>query len=57
MKEITKEKDEWGQWVIYVYKCNKFKYEHPDTIKNDLCKHNLNGFIKSDIIDKDENYF
>jgi len=40
MKNIKKEKDEWGHWVIYVYECDKFKYEHPDTIKN-LCQHDF----------------
>ena len=38
MKKIKKEKDDWGHWVIYVYECDKFKYEHPDTVVEDLCQ-------------------
>lgn len=31
MKKIYKQKDDWGQQVIYVEKCNNFKYEDYDT--------------------------
>ncbi len=50
MKEITKEKDEWGQWVIYVWKCSNFEYEHPDTPKVMLCQHDLENSEEDDII-------
>ena len=33
MKKIWREKDDWGQDVIYVEECEKFKYEHYDTPK------------------------
>lgn len=38
MKKVKKEKDELGQWVIYVEECEKFVYEHPDTPKTKLCE-------------------
>lgn len=41
MKVITREKDEWGDWVIYVTECEKFTYEHPDTPKMMLCQHDF----------------
>lgn len=30
MKEIKKYKDSWGQYVIYVSKCEKYEYENQD---------------------------
>lgn len=30
MTKITKEKDSWGEWVIYVNRCKKFEEENPD---------------------------
>ena len=33
MKKITKQKDYWGQEVIYVAKCDNYKVENPDTPK------------------------
>ena len=30
MKEIERCKDSWGQYVIYVSKCNKYEYEKQD---------------------------
>lgn len=55
MKKIWKEKDDLGQDVIYVEKCDKYEYENPEKPKNDL--HN-EMFVKiDDIIDAVENYF
>lgn len=31
MKKIFKEKDDWGQEVIYVAQCSNFKYEDYNT--------------------------
>lgn len=31
MKKVFKEKDDWGQEVIYVTKCDNFQYEDYDT--------------------------
>lgn len=30
MKKITKEKDSWGEYIIYVSNCKNYKYEEPD---------------------------
>ena len=31
MKKIFKEKDDWGEYIIYVALCEKYKYEDYDT--------------------------
>lgn len=31
MKRITKEKDNWGENIIYVQSCERYKYEDPET--------------------------
>lgn len=28
MKQIKKRKDSWGQYIIYVEKCEKYEYEN-----------------------------
>lgn len=33
MQQITREKDYWGQLVIYVAKCDNYKVENPDEPK------------------------
>ena len=33
MKKIEKEKDDWGQYVIYVQRCSKYKYENQERPK------------------------
>ena len=33
MKEIEKVKDDWGQDIIYVSKCDEYIVENPDTPK------------------------
>ena len=33
MKEIKKVKDDWGQNIIYVSKCDEYTVENPDTPK------------------------
>ena len=30
MKKISKVKDSWGETVIYVSKCDRYKVENPD---------------------------
>jgi hypothetical protein len=32
MKEVTREKDEWGQDVIYVSRCDRYKYEEQGSL-------------------------
>lgn len=49
MKEIERCKDSWGQYVIYVSKCNKYEYE-----KQDL--HNIKNGRMYDIMYLVENY-
>lgn len=58
MKVITRGKDEWGEWVIYVTKCEKYEYEDPEIPKNpqfDLHNSEIPNFC--DIIDAVENYY
>lgn len=31
MKEIKRDKDSWGDTIIDVYSCERYKYEYPDT--------------------------
>lgn len=59
MKKITKEKDSWGQYVIYVEECEQYKYEEPDIPKNlqKLCKCNDTKIRLYDILEVVENYF
>ena len=30
MKEIKRDKDSWGDTIIDVYVCERYKYEYPD---------------------------
>ena len=30
MKKIKRSKDDWGDYVIYVEECDKYKYENQD---------------------------
>lgn len=58
MNKICRQKDEWGEWVIYVRKCERYEYEDPETPKKsayDLHKQDLPKFC--DIIDAVENYY
>lgn len=59
MKKTTKEKDSWGQYVIYVEECELYKYEEPDIPKNlrSLCKRNDTKMRLCDILEVVENYF
>lgn len=58
MKVITRGKDEWGDWVIYVTKCEKYEYEDPEIQKNPLFDlHNSKTTDFCDIIDAVENYY
>lgn len=58
MKKIHKEKDDWGQNVIYVEECDKFKYEDPEIPKNPISSiHNTREAEICDIINAVENYF
>lgn len=34
MKQVSRKKDYWGQYVIYVTKCDRYKVENPDKPKN-----------------------
>ena len=56
MLKIQREKDEWGQDVIYVESCSKYKFEDPETPKVKLCIPDLYGNEIYDIIEKEENY-
>lgn len=59
MKKTTKEKDSWGQDVIYVEECDLYEYEEPDIPKNlqKLCKYNDTKMRLYDILEIVENYF
>lgn len=58
MKAIAREKDEWGEWVIYVTDCEKYEYEDPETPKNPKFNlHNSEMPNFCDIIDAVENYY
>lgn len=58
MQKITKCKDDWGEYVIYVQECKKYKYENPEKPRiliSDL--HNEDIDKINDIIDAVEDYF
>lgn len=58
MKKIYKQKDDWGQDVIYVEKCKKYEEEDPDTPKSkDFYLHNPDLERIDDIIYTVEDYF
>lgn len=58
MKTISKRKDDWGEWVIYVQKCDQYEYEDPDVPKNAISSlHNQEDERIYDIIYAVENYF
>ena len=58
MEKIHKEKDRWGQYVIYVEKCKKYMYENPDGIKKQIFSlHNGKQAEICDIIDTVESYY
>ena len=50
MLKIERLVDSWGDIYINVGECEKFKYEHPDTPKKDLCQHDFEDLNKDDII-------
>ncbi len=57
MKKITKEKDQYGNNVIYVAKCNKYEYEDPEKPKKPISDlHNQRFAEIDDIIDMVEDY-
>lgn len=58
MKKIKKCKDDWGEWVIYVEKCDKYRYENPEIAKIPIFDlHNKELEKIHDIIDAVEDYF
>ena len=58
MEKIFKQKDNWGQSIIYVEKCKNFEYEDPDLQKKSISGiHNAENEKICDIIDVVENYF
>lgn len=58
MKKVKRQKDSWGQYVIYVSKCQKYEYENPEIPKNPILDlHNQNIDKIYDILDVVENYF
>lgn len=65
MKKIWKEKDEWGQDVIYVKECTKFKYEHQKDLPKlnkkyeevDITTSRLPTKQQYDILYSEENYY
>lgn len=57
MKKIFKEKDDWGQYIINVSECDKFKYENPDIPKDkEFYLHNPDLARIDDIIYRVESY-
>lgn len=38
MEEIKKRKDSWGEYVIYVSKCNRYEYEKQDLHNTEIRK-------------------
>lgn len=58
MEKIYKEKDDLGQYVIYVEKCKKFEKEDPDVPKSkEFYLHNPDLERIDDIIYTVEDYF
>ena len=58
MKKIKRCKDHYGQYVIYVQKCDKYKYENPEIPKIDIQVYIMqNNDILSDILNSVEDYF
>lgn len=57
MNKIVRQKDDWGDYVIYVEECEKYEYENPDAIKSvEFYLHNPELKKIDDIIYKVENY-
>lgn len=62
MKKVTREKDEWGQDVIYVEECDEYEYEiQPDMpyLNKKESRHKIDKFVNSriyDIIERGRNY-
>ena len=63
MREITREKDDWAQYVIYVQKCDRYEYEYqPDMpwLNKKESIHKTSKFVNkriNDIMVSRENYF
>ena len=58
MKKIARSKDHWGDYVIYVEKCDKYEYENPEIPKTDILVYIMqNNDILSDILNSVEDYF
>ncbi len=58
MKEVTKIKDHYGQDVIYVQKCSKYKQENQEIEKKPIsCLHNSENAKIHDILNAIENYY
>lgn len=51
MKKISKERDSWGEIVIYVEKCDNYKYE------KQISLHNTKNKRTYDIMYLVENYY
>lgn len=58
MKKITRQKDHWGQDVIYVEKCTRYEYENPVQAKKTVSSlHNAENIRINDILYVLENYY
>ena len=58
MKKIKRDRDHWGEYVIYVQKCDRYKYENPEEPKVKIPVDITQNYdILCDIIDTAENYF
>ncbi len=58
MEKVKKCKDDWGEYIIYVEKCKKYKYENPEKPKLPVSYLHNEEFDKIyDIIDAVEDYF
>ena len=60
MKKYTRQKDDWGQDIIYVEECTKYEYEDPDLPRKKPStlhkKENVKNERICDIMKKVENY-
>ena len=58
MKQTYREKDSYGDLVIYVQKCDKYKYENPEKPRKPILDlHNPETWKINDIMDAVEDYF
>lgn len=47
MKKIKRSRDSWGEYVIYVQKCDKYKYENPEIPKTNVLVYIIWDFLKN----------